>query len=88
MVLVVTHILAKDKLRVRFPLPAPQQRMSYIIQYESQGTAVNPWASNSTYINVTGGSDLLTGQPQKLCPPNLEVWQSPVYCSSLENCRP
>ena len=24
MVLVVTHILAKDKLRVRFPLPAPQ----------------------------------------------------------------
>ena len=23
MVLVVTHILAKDKLRVRFPLPAP-----------------------------------------------------------------
>ena len=43
--------------------------MGYIIQYESQGTAVNPWASNSTYINVTGGSDLLTGQPQKLCPP-------------------
>ena len=24
MVLVVTHILAKDKLRVRFPLPAPK----------------------------------------------------------------
>ena len=26
MVLVVTHILAKDKLRVRFPLPAPRFR--------------------------------------------------------------
>jgi hypothetical protein len=38
-----------------------EQRMGYIIQYESQGTAVNPWAGNSTYINVTGGSDLLTG---------------------------
>jgi len=43
--------------------------MGYIIQYESQGTAVNPWASNSTYNNVTGGSDLLTGRPQNLCPP-------------------
>ena len=39
MVLVVTHILAKDKLRVRFPLPAPKQRRSLIRQYESQGTA-------------------------------------------------
>ena len=47
----------------------PEQRVGYITQYESQGTAVNPWAGNSTQINVTGGSDLLTGQPQKLCPP-------------------
>ena len=38
-----------------------EQRMGYIIQYELQGTAVNPWASNSTYINVTSGSDLLNG---------------------------
>ena len=42
-----------------------RQRMGYIIQYESQGTAVNPWASNSTYNNVTGGSDLLTGMGLK-----------------------
>ena len=48
-----------------------EQRVGYITQYESQGTAVNPWASNSTYINVTGDSDLSMGQPQKLCPPNL-----------------
>ncbi len=20
-------------------------------------------------------------------PPNMEMWQSPVYCNSLENCR-
>jgi hypothetical protein len=43
-----------------------EQRMSYIIQYESQGTAVNPWTSNSTYINVTGGSDLLRAASSKL----------------------
>ena len=48
MVLVVTHNFAKVKLRVRFSLPAPEQRRSYIRQYESQGTAVNPWAGNST----------------------------------------
>ncbi len=48
-----------------------EQRVGYITQYESQGTAVNPWASNSTYNNVTGSSDLLTDQPQKLCPLNM-----------------
>jgi hypothetical protein len=31
MVLVATHILAKDKLRVRFPLPAPEQKIDYVI---------------------------------------------------------
>ena len=34
-----------------------------------QGSALILGASNSTYINVTGGSDLLTGRPQNLCPP-------------------
>ena len=34
-----------------------------------QGSRLILGASNSTYINVTGGSDLLTGRPQNLCPP-------------------
>jgi len=34
-----------------------------------QGSALILGASNSTNINVTGGSDLLTGRPQNLCPP-------------------
>ena len=45
-----------------------EQRMGYIIQYESQGTAVNPWAGNSTYNNVTGSSDLLIGTGLKTNP--------------------
>ena len=45
--------------------------MGYIIQYELQGTAVNPWAGNSTYINVTGSSDLLAGTNLKMSPNNL-----------------
>jgi hypothetical protein len=27
-----------------------EQRIGYVIQYESQGTAVNPWAGNSTFM--------------------------------------
>ena len=48
-----------------------EQRMGYIIQYELQGTAVNPWAGNSTYNNVTGSSDLLIGTGLKTNPTNL-----------------
>lgn len=31
MVLVVTHNFAKVKLRVRFPLSAPEQKIDYVI---------------------------------------------------------
>ena len=40
----VACVLAKDSVRVRFSLPAPEQRRSYIRQYESSGyPAENPW---------------------------------------------
>ena len=40
----VAYDLAKVNVRVRFSLPAPEQRRSLIRQYESSGyPAENPW---------------------------------------------
>lgn len=51
------RILSSVQIRVA----PPKQRIDYIIQYELQGTAVNPWAGNSTKLNVISDSNLSSG---------------------------
>ena len=70
MVLVVTHILAKDKLRVRFPLPAPSTTRPCPVLFvkSQQGSSTSAFGEMDIIpgFEPGGGSSILSGPANSL----------------------